>query len=165
MSSSDKYPTIGEVLDGDAPFDSRAVHDAETGMYVMPEPPPTVSDADMLQTDSGLWLPRPSQKLVTRMMFRTGMMIDVSESHTAVLAAVNGHKTGDLTFTGPVHADDKVVIKSSHVKDIAVITTASVDLKEIEVAMKQREYQLSMAQLQMLQTGSKNNRQSGRRLN
>jgi|ERR1700751_3118647 len=165
MSSTDKYPTITEVLDGDAPFSDRAVHDPNTGMYVMPEPPPTVPDADMLVTDSGLFVPRPNAKTVTRLMFRTGMLIDVSESHDVVCKMVSAHKTGDLKLTGPIHSDDVVMIKSAHVKDIAVITTATIDLKEIEVTIKQRQHALSMAQLQLLnQNHSKHSNQSGRRL-
>lgn len=149
MSDADKYATEREILDGQAPFPEQAYHDPSTGMFVMPDPEPTVKSDDMVKDPgTGLFLPRPAKKIVTAIFFVSGLRLDVSEPYEDVLKAVSEHKTGDLHFTGPIFANDPVVVRSSHVKSIIAITTDWRDLEEIELQMQQRDYATRMAKLQ-----------------
>lgn len=146
MSDSDKYPTVREILDGEAGFPSVAVHN-EDGMFVLPD----VTPPDMVKDEaSGLYLPKPTTKQVTMIMFSTTTPITVSESIDTVDAAVTTHKTGDLKFTGPVHSDDTIIIKSNHVKDIVALHVDWLDLEDVEVQMKARRYATQQAKSQLL---------------
>lgn len=154
MSVRDKHPTVREIMDGDAPFDAPgAHHDPDTGMYVSQDPPPTVTDDDMVKLTSGLFVPKPTSKQVTRLHFDTGLVVDVSESYEEVKDAVLNHKTGDLVFSGPVFADEEVRIRGTHVKRIMMMTVDYRDLAEIELAIKTKEHNLAVARSQLL--GSK----------
>lgn len=130
-------------------YPAGATHDPATGMYTAPEPE-SAEMPDMVKDEAtGLFLPKPDVKAVTRLHFDTGLVVDVSESYDDVYAAVKDHKSGDLLFSGPVFPDEPVLIRSNHVKRITMITIDYRDLKQIEMAQKQNEYNLRMAARQM----------------
>ena len=148
---SDQYPTVREVMEGASgvSFPAGAAHDPVTGMYTAPEPE-SAEMPDMVKDEqTGLFLPKPNMKVVTRLHFDTGMTMEVSESYETVRDAVAGHKSGDLLFSGPVFPDDPVLIRSAYVKRIVVITVDYRDLKQIELTQRQNEYNMKMAARQM----------------
>lgn len=151
MGIGDRYPTIAEIQRGQAPFDVPAYHDEATGMYTAADvEPATVPDMIKDET-SGLFLPKPKHKQVTRMHFDTGLVSDVSESWEEVDAAIKEHTgKGDLRFSGPVFPDEPVIIRSAHVKRIMLITVDYRDLEEIELAIKVKEHNMRMARSQNL---------------
>lgn len=150
MSETDKFPTVKEIMEGadGVTYPDGAYHDPTTGMYVAPEPTPSDVPEMILDQKTGLHLPRPKWKQVTRLQFDTGLIIDVSEDHDTVYTAVKEHKTGDLTFTGPVF-NDPVVIRSSHVKRIMLITPEYRDLEDVELKFKQQEFNNRMIENQL----------------
>lgn len=153
MSDSDRYPTIREVLDGDAPFPANAYHN-EDGMYESPEPGPTVRDGDMVQdAESGLWLPKPDQKRVTQMCFKhSGNIIQVTEPFDEVRAEIAECRElqRDAMFTGPVY-DEPVCIPYEALADIQVISVEFRDLAELETAQRVKEHNLRMQEQMMAQ--------------
>lgn len=142
--------TVGEVLEGDAPFPGNAYHDPKTGMFVSPEPE-SVATTDMVQdVDTGLFLPKPKTKQVTRIFFNHGLVLDVSETVEEVLSKIGPAKpVHDCVFTGPVFPDEPVIIRASHVKDICAVSVDYRDLDEIEAAIKQKELNLRMVKSQL----------------
>lgn len=147
MGESDKYPTVREVMDGDAPFSESAYHDPHTGMYTMGEDPEQPGIDFVQDTSTGLHLPKPKTKPITRIVLENGMPINVSESIDEVLDAIDAFKSTDkrLKFSGPAFADEPVYIERIAVKKIVLITQDYIDLKEVELSIKMKEYQQRMA--------------------
>lgn len=147
MGENDKYPTVGEILNGDAPFPtSQAAHN-EQGMYAMPDTEGTTGSDDMVQTDSGLWLPRPTQKQVTRLHFKYGLVIDVSEPLDTVLDKLSDLRQMEAgstrIFTAPVF-NDPVLVTSEAAKELLVISVEYRDLKEVEAAERAKQHNLAV---------------------
>lgn len=150
MSDNDKYPTVREVMEGDAPFSENAFHNPQTGMYEMAEEPEAEGLEFRTDKATGLLLPQPKTKPITRIVLDTGLPINVSESVEEVLAAIDSLGTQKrLRFSGPAFADEPVYLERAYVKKIALITQDYIDLKEVELSIKMKQYQQRMAETQL----------------
>lgn len=80
-------------------FDPRAYNDDKDGMYKMPEPDNRI---DAFQDASGIWLPKPTGKEVTRIIWDIpGIATECSETPEKVLELLNA--TGEyVELTNPV---------------------------------------------------------------
>lgn len=183
MSLDDKYPRIKDVLDGNVDYPSTAF-DNDAGMRVMPDPGPVV-DGDMIQdAATGLFLPAPTQKPITRLFFEGGAFFDVSESYDVVVHdidiararyhedAENGRMAHDawygVVFTGPIYKTP-VRIEEYALRHLLCIVTEFIDLSKVELAQKQAELnartmeaQMNQQRLQLLNTTRENERRSRR---
>ena len=153
MADDDRYPTVRQVLDGEASFPANARHD-ENGMYVMPDPDPP---PDMIQAASGLFLPKPKTKAITRIVFDNGLPLDVSESMDEVRRILKEHKPGtDVVLTGPVFEDEPVVILNAHVKAVRALVIDYKDISEIETSLKQREIDMELREKELARLRAQN---------
>lgn len=84
---------------GNFDFDPRAYFDEKDGMYKMPEADNTI---DAFKDASGIWLPKPTGKEVTRIIWDLpGIATECSETPNEVVAKFNG--TGEwVELTNPV---------------------------------------------------------------
>ena len=165
---SDNTPTYREVLDGDAPYPTKAFHNNE-GMYVTPNEEGTVGSSDMVQDkQTGLFLPAPTQKRVTRLFFDGGLTLEVSEGYDEVCETLRELSTGDdVIFTGPVY-EEVVRITAHALSKLMALSIEYRDLAEIELAQRQRDLNMRMAEAQMTQqqtqllglTSRRNNRRN-----
>jgi hypothetical protein len=148
MSQDDKYPTIRQIMDGDAPFPEQAF-DNDQGMRVLADPK---EDHDMVKDGrSGLFLPKPTQKQVTQLCFDTGLTLTVSETYDEVCETLRELPEGMFAvFTAPVF-NDPVRIEWHAIQKLMAITVEYRDLKELETAEKQRELNLRLTEAQMAQ--------------
>jgi hypothetical protein len=83
------YPWVrpNQINEAQPNFDPKAYHDPETGHYTMPEDKPL--DNTFLDK-SGLYLPKPTGKMITNIIFDNGQRMEVAEEVDDVLEMLSG---------------------------------------------------------------------------
>lgn len=148
---SDQYPTVREVLDGDAEFPSNAYNNAD-GMLTVPEPGPTVSDQDDYVQSGGMWLPKPKdQKQVTVIAIEGIGTLVVSNPIGEVREILKSTPASqDCVFQGPVFPDEPTYLMATFRKKVGFLAIDYRDLDEIKLQQDQREYAKKLAKDQMI---------------